>query len=189
MNVEQVFDLLRQEVQVDCYLTPDEIKEKFVKLKFLVSTIERRCSKFGKKCQDDVEKVEMRVTKVEKEKDNLTREINVLNKEVKQCKKENIILKGKVNDNRLKYLNEQPSIVSFTKTNKLSGIKLIEPHFKIPKKNNKGQKRKHSESEPFMASKSARFEEFQRSPTTAEEQCSSRSTGSRFVNHSGYWHH
>ena len=28
MNVEQVFDLLRQEVQVDCCLTPDEIGEK-----------------------------------------------------------------------------------------------------------------------------------------------------------------
>ena len=189
MNVEQVFDLLRQEVQVECYLTPDEMQEKFNKLKFLVSTIERRCSKFGKKCQDDVAKVEMDVAKVEREKDNLKREVNVLNKELKQCKKENIILKGKVNDNRLKYLSEQPSIVSPTKNNKLSGIKLIEPHFKIPKKNNKGQKRKHSESEPSMASKSARFEEFQPLPTAAEEPCSSRSTGGRFVNHSGNRHH
>ena len=189
MNVEQVFDLLRQEVQVDCYLTPDEIKEKFVKLKFLVSTIERRCSKFGKKCEDDVAEIKMEVAKVEKEKDNLRREADVLNKELKQCKKENIILKGKVNDNRLKYLSEQPSIVSSTKTNKLSGIKLIDPHFKIPKKNNRGQKRKHSESEPSMPSKSARFEEFQRSPTAAEEPCSFRSTGGQFVNHSGNLHH
>ena len=189
MNVEQVFDLLRQEVQVDCYLTSDEIKKKFDSLKFLVSTIERRCSKFGKKCQDDVAKAEMEVARVEKEKDNLRREANVLTKELKQCKKENIILKGKVNDNRLKYLSEQPSIVSSTKTNKLSGIKLIDPHFKIPKKNNRGQKRKHSESEPSTASKSARFEEFKRLPTAAEEPCSSQSTGSRFVNHPGNRQH
>ena len=48
-------------------MTPEEIEEKSKKVKFLISTIEGRCSKFGRKCQDGV-KVAVAVSKVEKEK-------------------------------------------------------------------------------------------------------------------------
>ena len=67
-------------------MTPEEIEEKSKKVKFLISTIEGRCSKFGRKCQDGV-KVEVVVSKLEKEKDDLKREIIALNKDQSMYRK------------------------------------------------------------------------------------------------------